>query len=318
MSFQLQQYLGRYKDLLRKNCDFDKVRSKLSDLRSGARLSIVHFDIVYDRKFTPFADFWPFPREALANRLQTQSVTLKIKTPQDKVHVVERALEVIQSIDVLALLLRCVYPEYFAVYGIPVVALLPVTFPTTTVHYLRYCQELECWRKNFGLKSVADTDMALWAFHQSVFISGRDEKAQAEMDAFASDPFVCQRRAACALEPLLEKYKNDALTLSDILAPISPRIAGMLAGTELEGLLRTKLKSGDDLELTIGHMIHKLYDANLIDAGKKNILLGINDIRNRCVHRSWEEPSSLEVRNMIRTVEIIFGKPARAHRPLQC
>lgn len=220
------------------------------------------------------------------------------------------------SIDVLALLLRCVYPEYFAVYGIPVVALLPVTFPTTTVHYLRYCDELAIWQKHFGLKSVADTDMALWAFYQSAFVSGRDEKAQSEMDAFASDPFVCQRRAACALGPLLEKYKDDALTLSDILAPTSPRIAGMLAGTELEGLLKVTLKSGDDQELTIGNMIRKLYDANLIDTGTKNILLGIAGIRNRCVHRSGKEPSSLEVRNMIRTVEIILGKPARTPRPL--
>jgi hypothetical protein len=168
------------------------------------------------------------------------------------------------------------------------------------------------WQKHFGLKSVADTDMALWAFYQSVVISSRDKKAQAEMDAFSLDPFICQRRAACALEPLLEQYKNDALTLADILAPTSPRIAGMLAGTELEGLLKAKLKAGDHSELTIGKMIQKLYDENLIDKGNRNIFIGINDIRNRCVHPSGKEPSSLEVRNMIRAVELSLGRSARA------
>jgi hypothetical protein len=322
MSFQLPQYLGRYHEICRKkgapNCDFDKVRSKLSDLRSGARLSVIHFEIVYDRSLTPFAQFWPFPQNNLAERLQGQPTTVKIKTIEEKANVVEHALEVVQSIDVLALLLRCVYPEYFAVYGIPVVSLLPVAFPTNTVHYLRYCAELEIWQKHFGLKSVADTDMALWAFYQSVFVSGRDEKAKAEMEAFGADPFVCQRRAACALGPLLEQYKDDALTLSEILVPTSPRIAGMLAGTELEGLLKTQLKSGDDPELTIGNTIHKLCDANLIDVGKRKILLGINDIRNRCVHRTGKEPSSLEVSNMIKAVKIIFGKPARRCGPVPC
>ncbi len=320
MSFQLQQYLSRYGEFCRKKgslrCDFDKVRSMLSDLRSGARLSIEHFKIVYDRELTPFADFWPFHPKALEDRLQERSVTLKIKTPQDKAHVIEHALEVVRSIDVLALLLRCIYPEYFAVYGIPVVALLAVPFPTTTAHYLGYCDELEIWRKHFGLKSVADTDMALWAFCQSVDTSDRDEKAQAEMDAFASDPFVCERRAACALEPLLKIFKNDALTLSYILAPTSPRIAGMLAGTESEGMLKTKFKFGDDQELTIGNMINELWDARRIDKGQKKILEGIRDIRNRCVHSSGKEPSCREVKNMIEAIEFFSGKPARADRHL--
>jgi len=75
-----------------------------------------------------------------------------------------RLLEVFHNVGVVSLVLRFVHPQHFRVFSTPVHHLVQVNRGATVELYLAYCEELAQWAAHFGIPSVAETEMALWAF----------------------------------------------------------------------------------------------------------------------------------------------------------
>lgn len=174
--FDLRKYLDCFPEVCRKkfgrSWSWRSLEKDFEQLRTGKRWLVAR-DVVklFERARTPFARYWPKPNEKDLDQILSHHHLVLVPVPPDCRELVERLLAVFHNIEIVSLVLRYVHPDRFGVFSTPVVDLLQIHRPTTVKLYLAFCDELRAWQEHFGLGSVAETEMALWAFHQ--IASGR-------------------------------------------------------------------------------------------------------------------------------------------------
>lgn len=310
MSFLLQDYLARFPEICRKKFgrtySFRALEKDYEQLRTGKRWLVARDVLkIFDPARTPFARYWQKPNEKeLDQALKSQHLSLA-PLPTDSREVVERLLGVIHNTGITSLVLRFVHPERFGIFSTPVVNLLQLHRPTTVELYLAFCEELREWQEHFHLATVAETEMALWAYHELVRgpeLTSEAEQARHEFDA---DVWIQRRRIAQALRPFLEKY--GALELARILLEEHPKLAGKIAGEEYERLLRRAARQCG-VRLGVKGSVEILFDRlehdGRISLEEKTLLRRTWETRNAAVHaEAGLTPEEVEV--MIDTIERI-------------
>lgn len=312
MSFDLKPYLALFPEICRKkfgrSYDFAGMERQFSHLRDEKRwLTATHIVKLFDKERTPFRLYWPPPKEKeLDELLKRQRVHLA--PPHDERELVQRLLKVFQNIGIASLVLRFCYPERFGVFSTPVVNLLLVHQGKTVELYLSYCDELEAWRAHFRLETVAATEMALWAFHES----GTGQKE------FAADVWIQRRRVAQVLRPFLKNY--GALQLAEILVEEDANLAAIIAGREYERLLRAAARQ---FELNLSEdrgwakqVLKDLEGRQVISWAQREELDGIWSVRNAAVHAAGDVKAE-QVENMIRLLRshcAAWDKPQRVKK----
>ena len=241
MGLDLKSYLGRYDEVCRakfgRTYDFAGLEETFAYLRHQDQWLVArHIEKLFDPKNTPFARYWPQPD--LRNLDQTlRQLRVKLAPlPEDPRELIQKLLLVFHNIGTASLPLRFTYPERFGVFSMPVINLLQIQRPKSVEVYLAYCDELRQWQEHFRLKSVAETEMALWTYQQLASEERAGASSSLSDGAFQQDIWVQRRRAAQVLGPFLKNC--GALELARILAEESPKLAGMIAGEEYERLLR--------------------------------------------------------------------------------
>ena len=238
--FDPRHYLGLFDrvcaEKFGRTYDFTRLENRLEYIRTGKRW-LVTKDVleIFDSKNTPLARYWPIPAEkeleaALKGRLFLAPL------PADHREVVRKLLAVFHNIGSVSIVLRFVHPLRFGIFSSPVVNLLQVHRPTAIDVYLTFCDELLEWQRHFGMRSVAEMEMALWTYDQIVR-SGTDstEVAKARRE-FESDIWIQRRRAAQVIRPFVRNY--GPLELARILLEEDSNLAGKIAAEEYERLLR--------------------------------------------------------------------------------
>src|SRR5208337_3555227 len=119
-----------------------------------------------------------------------------------KESIVQKLRAHLRRMEIVSVLLSCVYPEDFAVYSQPIMTILQVPPCPPIQHYLRYCEELREWGRHFlGAESVSKADRALWVFYQSTYGPASDVKTHLIYHkAYDEDYWVRQRHAKTMLE----------------------------------------------------------------------------------------------------------------------
>jgi hypothetical protein len=310
--FDLRRYLDRFPEVCRKKFDrtypLRALERDFQQLRSGKRW-IVARDVlkIFDPARTPFARYWPAPSEKDLDLALSKQHLMLAPVPPGGREFVERLLAVFHNIGTVSLILRFAHPDRFGILSTPVVDLLQIHRPTTVELYVAFCDELRAWQEHFGLGTVAETEMALWAFHQIVggriYSPGDPEGRQ----AFDADVWIQRRRIAQALTPLLAKY--GPLELAHILAEEHPKLAGMIAGVEFERLIRLKAhkfygRKKRDRKNDVGGLIDEFARHGQIAWADGKELQGVWRARNKAVH---PKPglSSEEVEAMVASIERI-------------
>lgn len=243
-SFNLKAYLDQYTEICRqkfkREYDYPAVEKELAPLRKGAGypLNPSHVLRILDPSLTPFSKYWPRPDESVLRRKLDPGINIGPLPDQDKriVELIKKLLDVFQNIGIVSLILRFVYPERFGIFSTPIVYLLQIHRPTVLQLYFDFCEELKEWQAHFGVDSVAETEMGIWAFHQ---ISSRAEdslKATLARREFDNDVWIQRRRLKQTLGPFVNKYGS--LEFARILIGVDPNLAAMIAGREYERLLR--------------------------------------------------------------------------------
>ncbi len=207
----------------------------------------------------------------------------------------------------VSLVLRFVHPDRYGVFSTPIMNLLQVHRPRTIDLYMAYCDELRAWKEHFGLESVADTETALWTYHELVAgetHAGEISTSHAEFDA---DIWIQRRRVAQVLRPFLRNY--GPLELARILVEEEPKLAGKIAGEEYERLLRVAARElCGGMNLNVRGAIEILFDRLAEDGNispEDNAQLGKAwKVRNAAVH-AGRPPDPEQVENMIDTIERI-------------
>jgi hypothetical protein len=313
-TFQLGRYLPQFADLclikFRRTYDLKKLEKRLSDLRRGKKVQPQHVTAIFDSDSTPYARYWAAPsKNELERELKKHPLQLNAeRQPQD---LLRETLAVLKNLDTAALLLRCVHPQLFAVYSIPVVNLLRVHAPNAFDHYLAYCEELSVWRDHFCMPSVAETDVALWVFHETVLGVDQPKSRFEELQAFERDEWILRRRVRHAVVHLIQQHGG--LGLARALVDADARLAAMLAGEELERRLETHgtgCKGLGDVEgLTAKlDLLRRAGRVNLVQATELKHAIRT---RNVAVHAA-RPPQATEVEAMVEVIERTFPTPPRS------
>ena len=312
MDFDLKSYLERFPDVCKRKFgraySFRNLEKKVEPLRAGKRwLAAKDVENIFDPAETPFARYWSKPNEKELDRVLKSARLMLAPVPGDPQKLIRQGLEVLHSIGLVSLVLRFVHPDRFGIFSTPVMNLLQVYRPRTVELYLAYCEEIRAWKEHFDLPSVAETETALWTYHE---LASEEETApegagcRAEFDA---DVWVQRRRVAQVLRPFLRKY--GPLELARILAYEDATLAGMVAGEEYERLLRFAARHlGGGMKLNVKGaaeiLFNRLVEGGYISLEDKALLSKAWRIRNAAVH-AGQPPDPEEVENMIDIIERI-------------
>jgi hypothetical protein len=315
VALDLKAYLGRYPEVCRTKFgqayDFAKLEETFAYLRREDQWLVArHIEKLFDPKNTPFARYWPQPD---IKRLDQTLRQLRMKLaplPEDPRELIQKLLAVFHNIGTASLPLRFTYPERFGVFSTPVINLLQIQRPRSVELYLAYCDELRIWQERFRLRSVADTEIALWTYQQLASEERIAANSSPSDGAFQQDLWVQRRRAAQVLGPFLKTY--GALELARILAEESPKLAGMIAGEEYERLLRGAARRFCPA-LDTQHkgwayaLIDLMVQAGHIALEEKPRLNSIWRQRNISMHPG-AQLDTIEVEKMIDNVQEICGR----------
>lgn len=302
--FDLKSYLKLFPSIcvlkFGRAYDFEMLEKQLAPLRNGIR-TLAASDVlsIFDPNLTPFARYWIVPnRKELEQSLQHKNLSLG-PTLFDPRQLLSNLLDVFSNLFVASLVMRFVYPDHYGTSSTPVINLLQVHRSTTIEAYFAFIEELKVWKEHFEMPSIAQTEMALWAYDQIVKgIKGHADKARQE---FEEDIWCQRRRVAQIVGPFLRNHGK--LQLARILASEDPKLAGKIAGEEYERLLncasrkyfRCPLKNRKgEAEKLIGNL-EKYAHISLIE---KSELDDIWEIRCKAVHPDGQ-PEEHEVENIV-------------------
>ena len=310
--FDLRYYFDRFPEVCRqkfgRSYSFRTLEKKFEPLCTGNRwLAAKDVLNIFDPAATPFGRYWPKPNEKELDQVLKKARLVLGPVPVEPRELVRRAMEVLHSTGLVSLVLRFVHPDRYGVFSTPIMNLLQVHRPRTIDLYMAYCEELRAWKERFRMESVADTETALWTYHELVAgetHAGEASESHAEFDA---DIWIQRRRVAQVLRPFLRNY--GPLELARILVEEEPKLAGKIAGEEYERLLRVaarELCGGMNLNVrgAIDILFNRLADDGYISLEDKAQLDKAWRIRNAAVH-AGRPPDPEQVENMIDTIERI-------------
>jgi hypothetical protein len=310
-AFNLQAYLERFSEVcnakFNRTYDFAKLERDFADLGKGRRwLAARDVMKVFEPSATPFGRYWPQPAEKELDQTLKKTRLFLAPIPDHPIDLVNDLLAIFRSTAIASILLRFANPERFGIISSPVVYLLQVQRANTADLYMAYCEELEQWRKHFHMRSVAETDMALWSFYELTDGPAKTGGAPAALREFASDVWVQSRRLSHVLRPFLERHGR--LELARILGHEDPNLAGKIAGEEYERLLRgaahrlyPKWKFDEGWARKL---VERLALDGHVEAAGRVALQEVWEVRNLAVHAT-SEPTWAQVDKMIDNIESI-------------
>ncbi len=208
-------------------------------------------------------------------------------------------LQVFHDVGVVSLVLRFTHPDQFGIFSTPIVNLLQVHRPTTVALYLEFCAELREWQEHFEMPSVAETEMALWAYHQLVVARPQDLDAEQARLEFEGDIWIERRRVAQAVTPFLKNHGE--LELAKILAQKHARLAGVIAGVEFERLVRAKAREEGVSVTNVLDLLKRLAEKGCITWREERELKGAWKVRDKAAHPD-RRLAAEEVEAMVDTI----------------
>jgi len=204
-----------------------------------------------------------------------------------KESIVQKLRAHLRRMEIVSVLLSCVYPEDFAVYSPPIMTILQVPPCPPIQHYLRYCEELREWGRHFlGAESVSKADRALWVFYQSTYGPASDVKTHLIYHkAYDEDYWVRQRHAKTMLESCFSG--RPALKQAQFLLDTDLYLAATIAGCEFEVRLRDLVPAARKRRLPHEDLwsVIEYLGANCGYAHKKSRFHEIRELRNMAIHR---------------------------------
>lgn len=215
------------------------------------------------------------------------------------------------NVGVVSLILRFTHPAQFGVFSTPVLYLVQINRAATVDLYLAYCEELDAWAKRFGIPTVAQTEMAIWSFAETIKDADTNKEAAAAARSFEDDLWIQRRRAAHVVGPFLRRYGR--LQIARILLDEDHRLAGKIAADEYERLLGVASVQvcGRPLLLKKGaaeQMMDELERREKISLPEKTELRRIWETRNAAVHPGGPPPTSEAVEVMIDRIQDICAR----------
>jgi hypothetical protein len=232
------------------------VEAKVKHLRRKTPLTYRDLSYFESPEHWWFQRFWVFPPEnRIEEELQKTRYDFWGLNAGNEAPLIRDLLYIFKSIELVSIVLRFIKPELYAIYSSPVVHLLELRRMRDLVEtYIRYLTDLRDIRLHYGLKRVADADMAIWVLHEKCYGAHRDAEIE---KALNEDTFMMRIRARNIVAPLAGL--SDA-QLANALAEIKPELASVVGCYTFEILLRALAEKFGLSELGHENKLHKVID----------------------------------------------------------
>lgn len=313
MGLDLKQYLALFPEICRRkfgrSYDLAAVEKRFVPLREGQRcLAARDVSHIFHPENTPFGRYWPTPNKKDLDKILSAKRIRLGSTSQNRNDLVRNLLSVFHNVGVVSIILRFTHPEQFGVFSTPVLYLVQINRAATVDLYLAYCDELVTWAKRFGIPSVAETEMAIWSFAETIKEEATDKESAVAARNFENDLWIQRRRAAHIVGPFLRRHGR--LQLARILLDEDHRLAGKIAADEYERLLgvasqRFRGRRLPALKGAAEQLIDELEQKHKISMPEKVELRGVWETRNAAVHPGGSLPTRAAVEVMIDRIETI-------------
>lgn len=290
--FNLESYVTRFREVCKEKFgrayNFTNLEKEFTPVRTGARaLNADDVMKLFNKEKAPFHRYWAKPdNREVKYRLAETPTWLDPSAVSDSKNLVLKLLQIFHDLGVVSLILRFAHPDRFGIFSNPIVHLLRIHKRTLVDLYPAFCAELHLWQDHFALESVAQTEMALWTFHELTIGEAPTVEAEKMRVQFDQDVWVQRRRAAQALSPFLERLGS--LELARILALEHPELAGVIAGVELERLIRRQTRqlhhTKHDVKKKVSEAIDELSDGGIVTRHDARSLQRAWKTRDKAVH----------------------------------
>jgi len=316
VGLDLKAHLEKYPEVCKRKFsqtyNFSALEKRFVSLREGQRwLAARDVSHIFPPENTPFGRYWPQPnKKDLDKVLSAKRIGLSLGS-QDRGDLVRTLLSVFHNVGVVSIILRFTHPEQFGVFSTPVLYLVQINRAATVDLYLAYCEELAAWAKRFGIPTVAETEMAIWSFAETIKDADTSKEGAAAARSFEDDLWIQRRRAAHIVGPLLRRHGR--LQLARILLDEDHRLAGKIAADEYERLLGVASVQvyGRPLLLKKGaaeQLMDELERWEKISLPEKTELRRIWETRNAAVHPGGLPPTREAVEVMIDRIQDICAR----------
>jgi hypothetical protein len=268
----------------------DELEQELSGLRTNKRRFLCKSDL--DRMFeegkTVYGYYWKVPRGVQWEGSEISLHESQCAKSGWKESIVHKLFSLLARMEVVSVLLRCVYPNDFAVYSPPLMTILQVPPCPPIQHYLKYGEELQEWGRHFlDSESVSTADRALWVFYQSAYAPSSDVKTKlVYRKAYDEDYWVQQRHAKNNLTSFSE---YPPLKQARFLLEIDLYLAATIAGCEFEVRIKDLVPEARKRRLAQSEGLWNVIEYLAINCGyahKKSRFHEIRELRNMAIHRT--------------------------------
>lgn len=269
--------------------DPDALEPLWNELRTNQDRYLLRGDLdrIFEEGKTVYGYYW---RLSKLKAWEDTAISLHESQRQNsgwKESIVQKLRAHLRRMEIVSVLLSCVYPKDFAVYSPPIMTILQVPPCPPIQHYLRYCEELREWGRHFlGAESVSKADRALWVFYQRTYGPASEVKTRLTYrNAYDDDYWIRQRHAKTMLESCFSG--RPALKQAEFLLDIDRYLAATIAGCEFEARLRDLVPEARKRRLPHEGLWSVVeYLAVHGYAHKKSLFHEIRELRNMAIHRT--------------------------------
>jgi hypothetical protein len=168
------RYQQLFNEIMRKKhnmeVDFGTVELSLDRVRKGDALSYKDLEMMENEEFWPFKKYWMWPAKEQIERQLENTKGLFIdpawKETAD-VKIIRELSAIFRNISLVSIVVRFVWPEYYAIYSRPPLKILRIERGSNDVEeYMNYIREMRLLRASFGVEETADVDIIVWTISQ--------------------------------------------------------------------------------------------------------------------------------------------------------
>lgn len=279
--------------------DFASIEGQLAELREGGALTYGHLGIIAHERYWPFKKYWMWPsREQVEDKLNETQGLFVNPLSENKGEVKEKAiicrlLEIFKNLSLVSIVLRFVWPEYYAIYSRPNLWILRVERGASDLEeYMNYLRVMRLLRQTFKLERTADVDMIVWA-------AAKEDSASKNFLDFLLESFP---ENMIPLELIWNIYKNPLKISSAFLAKRDYKTSGFRSSQAFELLVKQEYfmlitpprrnKSKGEIEDMIDQLCEKQEYKMM-----RGRLHRLRILRNKAIHpdESFSEDESLKL-----------------------
>jgi len=215
---------------------------------------------------------------------------------------IQQLFDIFKNIEIMSCLLRIMCPEHYGIYSAPVENLLSIKAETPVKKYLCYLDDLTELQEIYGLATIAEVDMALWALSAILnedYLRNNADYHQIYLDYINESNAVKRISARQALKNI-RKENVSYLDLAECFLETDPEVAGFLAGKELENLIYDLYEQADTRHKgyrarDFRSRVEELWEKRYLRDQEKEEIFGWWETRNKAVHPDWVSAPPEEV-----------------------